>query len=193
MSAFISEPTRPPLLLKLGIWIAERFTGKVMLPARILTWYPKAAIGSGFLEGLTAHGRNDAEKRLLRLVRLQAAFTVACPFCFDMNSFEYDKHGVSESEMAGLIDGFKDGFPSTFSNRDKLALEYSRLIAATPLSFPDEFVVMLKAEFSEREIVMLAATAAQVNYWARLIQATGIPPAGFSDKCQLPTDHAKRN
>ncbi|MEQ1606624.1 MAG: carboxymuconolactone decarboxylase family protein [Pyrinomonadaceae bacterium] len=193
MSAFIREPARLPFLLKLAIWIAERFTGKVMLPARILAWYPKAAIGSGFLEGFTAHGRTDAEKRLLRLVRLQAACTVACPFCFDMNSFEYEKHGISESELAGFLAGFEGGFSSTFSHRDKLALEYSRLISATPLSFPDDFVVRLKAEFSEREIVMLAATAAQVNYWARLIQAMGIPPVGFSDKCQLPIDWAKQD
>jgi alkylhydroperoxidase family enzyme len=39
----------------------------------------------------------------------------------------------------------------------------------------------MKSNFNEREIVILASTAAQVNYWARLIQALGIPPAGFSD------------
>jgi len=27
--------------------------------------------------------------------------------------------------------------------------------------------------------VILVSTAAQVNYWARLIQGLGIPPAGF--------------
>jgi alkylhydroperoxidase family enzyme len=43
----------------------------------------------------------------------------------------------------------------------------------------------LKQHFTEREIVILASTAAQVNYWARLIQALGIPPAGFSDHCEL--------
>ena len=38
----------------------------------------------------------------------------------------------------------------------------------------------LQAAFEPRELVVLAATAAQVNYWARLIQALGIPPAGFT-------------
>ena len=47
MQAFIAPPARIPLLLKLGIWVSERITGRIMLPARILAWYPKAAIGSG--------------------------------------------------------------------------------------------------------------------------------------------------
>jgi hypothetical protein len=33
--------------------------------------------------------------------------------------------------------------------------------------------------------VILASTAAQVNYWARLLQALGVPPAGFSDRCEI--------
>ena len=43
----------------------------------------------------------------------------------------------------------------------------------------------IKLNFTEREIVIIASTAAQVNYWARLIQALGVPPAGFSDKCEI--------
>ena len=33
---------------------------------------------------------------------------------------------------------------------------------------------------------ILATTAAQVNYWARVIQALGVPPVGFTDSCPLP-------
>src|SRR5687768_18015634 len=90
-----------------------------MLPARLLSWFPKAAIGSAFLESLTAHGRSRQEKRLLRLVRLQTAFTVSCPFCIDMNAFEYEKHGVSVSEFEGLQYGFPEGYPPTLSRRDR--------------------------------------------------------------------------
>lgn len=188
MKTFIPEPKRVPLLLRLAIRIAETATGKEMLPARLLSWFPKAAIGSAFLESFTAHGRSHREKRLLRLVRLQTAFTVSCPFCVDMNAFEYEKHGVSSSEFEGLQNGFPEGYPPTLSNRERLALEYSRLISAAPLAFPPDFIKELATEFSEREIVMMAATAAQVNYWARLIQSLGIPPAGFTEECQLLPD-----
>lgn len=184
MNAFIQPPKKIPFYLRIGIRIAEKITGKEMLPARLLAWFPRAAIGSGFLESLTAHGQNPEEKRLLRLVRLQAAFAVSCPFCVDMNAFELDKHGVSKTEFYAIQNGFPNGYPPTFSNREKTALEYARLISAAPLDFPTEFIERLKAEFSEREIVMLAATASQVNYWARLVQSLGIPPAGFSEHCR---------
>jgi hypothetical protein len=48
------------------------------------------------------------------------------------------------------------------------------------LKFPPAFITELKEHFNEREIVILATTAAQVNYWTRLIQALGCPPAGLS-------------
>ena len=185
MRTFIPEPKRIPMLLRLAIWIAEKITGKEMLPARLLSWFPEAAIGAACLEALTTHGRSLQEKRLLRLVRLQTALTVSCPFCIDMNAFEYEEHGISVSEFEGLQNGFPEGYPPTLSRREIVALEYSRLICATPLAFPSAFIDDLTSEFSEREIVMIAATASQVNYWARLIQALGIPPAGFTKECLL--------
>jgi len=56
----------------------------------------------------------------------------------------------------------------------------------TPLSFPDEIMQLIKAVFTERKIVILATTAAQVNYWAWLIQALGAPPAGFMEAGEWP-------
>jgi hypothetical protein len=55
MNAFIDPPRRISFLLRLGIKVSEKITGRVMFPARILAWYPKAAIGSGVLESLVAH------------------------------------------------------------------------------------------------------------------------------------------
>ncbi|WP_345299343.1 hypothetical protein [Candidatus Villigracilis affinis] len=69
----------------------------------------------------------------------------------------------------------------SFSEREKLAIAYTRLISETPLKFRPEMVEKVKAAFSEREFVILVSTAAQVNFWARLIQALGIPPAGFGE------------
>ena len=68
----------------------------------------------------------------------------------------------------------------SFSKRESLAIEYARLISSTPLNFPKSHIAELKQHFNEREIVILAVTAAQVNYWTRLIQGLGCPPQGFS-------------
>jgi alkylhydroperoxidase family enzyme len=180
MNAFIDQPKKISWPLKLGIWFAEKTTGKIMLPARILAWYPKAAIGSGVLESLVAHYDGLLDERMLKLVRMTASFSAACPFCVDMNSHEHESVGITNDEvlaLRGMID--LENVPS-FSAREKLAIQYARMISQTPLKFYPDFIELLKENFSEREIVILASTAAQVNYWARLIQALGIPPAGFS-------------
>lgn len=181
MNAFIDPPGRTPALLKLGIWISEKITGKRMLPARILAWYPKAAIGSGVLESLVAHRDGKLDERMLKLVRMAASFATACPFCIDMNSYDYQSVGITDDEMLVLRGQLGPDSTPTLSVREKLAVQYARLVSQTPLKFYPDFIEQLKANFSEREIVILASTAAQVNYWARLIQALGIPPAGFSD------------
>ena len=102
MSAFIAPPTRIPLFLKAGIWISEKITGKPMLPARLLAWYPKAALGSAMLEGLVAHHDGKIDKRMLKLVRLSASFAAACPFCIDMNSTVYRETGITDAEFLAL-------------------------------------------------------------------------------------------
>lgn len=179
MQAFIEGPKRIPLLLRIGIWFSERVTGKTMLPARILAWYPKAALGSGVMEALVAHEDGRMDKRMLKLVRMTASYAVACPFCVDMNSYEYHKAGITDEEAESLRGDFEK--VASFSEREKLAIAYTRLISQTPLKFHPDMVERVKAAFTEREFVILASTAAQVNYWARLIQALGIPPAGFGE------------
>lgn len=179
MQAFIEQPKRIPFLLKFGIWFSEKVTGRVMLPARILAWYPKAAIGSGIMEALVAHEDDRMDKRILKLIRMTASVAAACPFCIDMNSHEHHRYGITDEEAVSLR-GDVDQV-GTFSVREKLAIAYTRAISTTPLKFHPDLVENVKSTFTEREFVILASTAAQVNYWARLIQALGIPPAGFGE------------
>lgn len=153
-----------------------------MLPARILAWYPKAAIGSGALEALVAHQDGALDQRMLKLVRMAVSFAVACPFCIDMNSHEYAVAGILDTEVLALRGTMELESVPSFSVREKQAIQYARLISQTPLKFYPDFIELLKSNFTEREIVILASTAAQVNYWARLIQGLGIPPAGFAEE-----------
>jgi AhpD family alkylhydroperoxidase len=181
MNAFIEPPQKISILLRIGIWVSEKVTGRRMLPARILAWYPKAALGSGMLESLVAHHDGKLDERMLKLVRMAASFAAACPFCIDMNSHEHEALGIGADEVLALRGQLTLESVPTFSEREKLAVQYARLVSQTPLKFHADFIEQIKRNFDEREMVILASTAAQVNYWARLIQALGIPPAGFSD------------
>ena len=181
MQAFIEAPHKTPFFLRLGIWVSEKVTGRKMLPARLLAWYPKAAIGSGVLESLVTHHDRKLDERMLKLVRMAASFAAACPFCIDMNSYEHETLGIDTEEVQALRGGVDLELVGSFSARERLAIRYARLISQTPLKFTPDFIDTLRANFDEREMVIVASTAAQVNYWARLIQALGIPPAGFSE------------
>ena len=186
-NAFIQPPKRIPFYIKIGIGISKRITKKDLLAPKLLAWYPKVAISSGVLESLIAHGNKDLNERILKLIRIQSSLSVGCPFCIDMNSFEYEKSGISEEEMQGMTGGIEIDKIQSFSAKERLAIKYAKLISQTPVNITAEFMEKVKSEFSEREIVILSSTAAQVNYWARMLIALGVPPAGFSDKCDLRT------
>ena len=184
-NAYIKPPKKIPLYLKLGMMISNRVTKKDLLVPKLLAWYPKVAISSAVLESLVAHGKKDLNERILKLIRIQSSLSVACPFCIDMNSFEYAKSGITEAEMRVLAG--RAGFDevTSFSTKEQLAIEYTRLLSQTPVIISTDFINKIKSEFTEREIVIIASTAAQVNYWARLIKGLGVPPAGFSNKCDI--------
>jgi alkylhydroperoxidase family enzyme len=177
--AFISPPARIPVILRIGLWIARRVSGAELLPARLLAWYPRAAVSSAVLEALIAHEDGRLDARILKMVRMKVSFTAGCPFCIDMNSAGWEKL-LTADELAALQGRIPVEEIPTTTTRERLAIEYARLVSSTPLQFPASFVAELKQHFSEREIVILAATAAQVNYWTRLIQALGCPPESFS-------------
>ena len=182
---YINPPKRIPLLMRFGIWISERITGEIMLPARLLAWYPKVAISSAILESLVAHHDGNLDRRILKLVRMQTSFNASCPFCIDMNSFKFDEFHITEEEIEALQGRCELADVTSFSQRERLAIAYARSATATPLTFSAELIRALKREFNEREMVILASTAAQVNYWARLIQSLGVPPTGFSSDCTV--------
>lgn len=178
--AWIAPPTKFPWWLRIGLWVTKRISGRDLLPPRLLGWYPRAALSSGVLEALITHQDGRIDARLLKLVRLTVSFTAGCPFCVDMNGSDWQTL-ITPEEMDALQGRSNLETVRTFKPYERLAVRYARLVSATPLAFPDGFADELNDVFSEREIVILASTAAQVNYWTRLIQALGCPPEGFME------------
>jgi hypothetical protein len=84
--AFIAPPTRIPWVLRIGLRMVRRRTGAELLPPRLLTWYPRAAVASGLLESLITHHDRRIDERMLKMVRMTVSFTASCPFCVGMNS-----------------------------------------------------------------------------------------------------------
>ena len=184
IDAYIKPPKKIPFFLRLPMWIAKKKVKKDLLLPKILAWNPKTAISSGIMEALITHDDKEVPKRLLKLIRIQISIDIACPFCIDMNSFEYDKENVTEEEIKYLQNKDIDSC-ATMSNKEKIALKYISAITKTPVIISEELITEVKKEYSERAILILASTAAQVNYWARLIRAFGVPTAGFTNICKI--------
>lgn len=180
MTAMIDEPRRINPVLRLGIWASDKAVGKRLLQARLLAWVPRAAVGAGAMEALVVHRDRTISERILKLVRIAVSLTANCAFCIDMNAHEFDLAGITDDELAALR---RDDLAPTFTPRERIAITFARLLTATPLAVDDTTRAELTSLFDDREIVVLATTAAQVNFWARLTHGLGIPPAGFSEAC----------
>lgn len=185
MSEYIKEPKKIPLFLRLGIWIAERKIKKPVIAARLLAWYPKAALGSGIMESLVAHEEGAVTKRLLQLIRMQVSIKASCPFCIDMNSNAYEENNITNEEIESL-QGLKPIEEVTsFAKTERIALNYTNSLTMTPISIDSALVNQLVETFTEREVVVIVSTIAQVNFWTRILQGFGIAPEGFTKNCAI--------
>jgi AhpD family alkylhydroperoxidase len=190
--SYIDPPRRIPLPLRIMLSLVERRLGKRLVANRILSWYPKALLGSGFMEALVAHDEPDVPRRLLALVRIRTSFVVSCPFCVDMNSKDFARKGITDNEIRALQGAVPMESVPSLTARERAALRYVDCMCSTPLAFTPDVVDEMKRYFTERGMVIVASTCAQVNFWARLIQSLGVPPAGFSAACVIPSRPASR-
>lgn len=182
---YISPPKPMPYFIRAMLAIVERRLGKRLVANRILAWYPKAFWGSGIMEGLVAHDEPEVPKRLLKLLRVYVSFLVSCPFCIDLNAKEYKEDGLGDDEILALrgLKSFDE--VAGLGDSERAALDYARCATSTPVAFTPEIIDAIRSRFSERAVVVIASTCAQVNFWARLIQSLGVQPAGFSAECSL--------
>lgn len=176
---FVTPPRRPAWYLRFALWIARRMAGKDPLPGRILALFPKGALGVGVFEAAAAHAPGDLDARSLAIARIVASVVGGCPFCIDMNAATWQRAGLTASELAELL---ASQTPATLSARERAAAEYANALSQTPVSVAPSLVQSLRDVFTEREIVVLAVTIAQVNFWTRFNQGVGVPAAGFFDE-----------
>lgn len=93
--------------------------------------------------------------------------------------------GVSEQQLRDLP-RYRES--PAFSERERLTLDLAVEMARTPVALPPELLAALRQEFSEAQLVELAAATAWENYRARFNRVFGVRPVGFSEGafCALP-------
>jgi hypothetical protein len=182
MKSLINPPPNIPLLSRFLLWRAEKEFEKELVPGRILTWSTDIGIGSGFLEMFIEKGAAKIlPARLIYLLRMQVSCYVGSAFAMDVNSYKYKDYNITEEEISAIQGKKTLDKVKTFSEREKVALRYAIAISRTPVSFEGSLMTDLRRLFSEKEIVAISTMSAKVNYWARLIEAWRVKPAGYTN------------
>ncbi len=183
--AYINEPNQISFISKFLIRAIEKFMGARLEIAKLLLWYPKAALSSAILESLITFNDKEINKRLLKLIRMQVSISAVCSFCIDMNSSDYQTQNITVQEIEALQRKTDLEKVPTFSAKEKAALQFTYELTLTPSSIQPDTIQKLKEEFSERGIAVVVSTVAQVSYWTKMMQGFGIQPAGFLKDCPI--------
>ena len=97
--------------------------------------------------------------------------------------------GLGESEILGLSNPAEC---DSFSELERLALDYAVALSNTPANVSDELFEALRAHLNEAQLIELTATVAWENFLARFNRGFAVESEGFSEGavCPLPDHHA---
>ena len=102
---------------------------------------------------------------------------IGCEFCVDLGSQICRNSGFSDAELLALP-RYRES--DQFTEREKIALDYTAAVMRTPVEVTDELFARMKRHFSDEQMVEITALLTVVNL-DRFNAAFGIGSAGFSE------------
>lgn len=93
----------------------------------------------------------------------------------DINSAGGRREGLTAEQIATITTGGFDGFEP----KEQLLLKLADALAATPANVSQELFDALHAEFTEEQLIELAAACAQENFRARWNRLADVGSQGF--------------
>ena len=154
----------------------EAAHGSGIEPLEIWAHRPKMMSGMGKFQGAVRKGRG-LDERLKLLVELKGAQMIGCEWCLDLGSQICRNSGLSDEELLATVHHRDSDF---FSEREKLALDYTIAVMRTPVEVTDELFARMKEHFSDGQLVELTAFLTVINL-DRFNAAFGVGAAGYSE------------
>jgi alkylhydroperoxidase family enzyme len=170
------------LIYRLGPRMMRKLTGREpqtssgLEPMEIWAYQPKMMMGMGKFNHAVRKGKS-VDERLRNLLELKGAQMIGCEFCVDLGSQICRNSGFSEAELLALA---RYRQSNLFTEREKLALDYTVAVMRTPVEVTDELFTGMKEYFSDKQLVEITALLTLVNI-DRFNAAFGIASAGFSE------------
>jgi AhpD family alkylhydroperoxidase len=150
--------------------------GSGIEPVEIWAYQPKMMSGMGRFQQAVRKG-HTVDERLKNLVELKGAQMIGCEFCVDLGSQICRNSGFSDEELLALP---RYRSSDLFTEREKLALDYTVAVMRTPVEVTDELFARMKEHFSNEQLVEITALLTVVNL-DRFNAAFGVGSAGFSE------------
>jgi alkylhydroperoxidase family enzyme len=154
----------------------EAAHGSGIEPVEIWAHQPKMMSGMGKFQRAVREG-NTFDERLKYLVELKGAQMIGCEFCLDLGSQICRNSGFSDDELLALP---RYRQSELFTEREKLALDYTVAVMRTPVEVTDELFARMKDHFTDAQLVEITALLTVVNL-DRFNAAFGVGSAGFSE------------
>jgi AhpD family alkylhydroperoxidase len=154
----------------------EPQTGSGIEPMEIWAYQPRMMFGMGKFNQAVRKGKS-VDERLRNLVELKGAQMVGCEFCVDLGSQICRNSGFSDEELLALP---RYRQSDLFTDREKLALDYTVAVMRTPVEVTDDLFTRMTEHFSDEQLVEITALLTLVNL-DRFNAAFAIGSAGFSE------------
>ena len=164
----------PRMMRKLSGREPQRGSG--LEPMEIWAHQPKMMGAMGKFNQAVRKGKS-VDERLKNLMELKGAQMIGCEYCVDLGSQICRNSGFSDEELLALP-RYRES--DLFTEREKLALDYTVAVMRTPVEVTDELFARVREHFSDKQIVEITALLTLVNL-DRFNAAFGIGSAGFSD------------
>jgi len=154
----------------------EPQTGSGLEPIEIWAHQPKMMMGMGKFNQ-AVRKKKSVDERLRNLVELKGAQMIGCEYCVDLGSQICRNSGFTDDELLALP---RYRQSELFTEREKVALDYTVGVMRTPVEVTDELFGRMKDHFSDKQLVEITALLTLVNI-DRFNAAFGIGSAGFSE------------
>jgi AhpD family alkylhydroperoxidase len=160
----------------------KRMTGRDAMhgsgiePLELWARRPKMMSAMGKFQGAVRKG-DLVDERTKYLIELKGAQMIGCEYCVDLGSQICRKSGFSDQELLA-VPHYRQS--DLFTEREKLALDYTVAVMRTPVEVTDELFARMKEHFTDEQLLEITALLAVVNL-DRFNAAFGIGAAGFSD------------
>ncbi|MFZ0215137.1 MAG: carboxymuconolactone decarboxylase family protein [Candidatus Dormiibacterota bacterium] len=146
----------------------------VAIPQRMRVGKAQPAIYKKLLELTALIDETSLERSLQDLIKVRASQVNGCAYCIAMHTSDARAAGETEQRLYAL-DAWCE--TSVFTARERAALALVEAVTlVTEGHVPDEVWSEASAHFDERELAVLVAEIAMMNFWNRIAIASRTTP-----------------